>query len=109
MDKNTIIGLLLIFALFMGFSFYTSQKNAKHREQVEKERMEQEQKAREDSIANAVAISMADQQNMNDTTAAVSTATSAPASETQKKHKRNCHSMQWLSRCRQTLKMAISR
>ena len=85
MDKNTIIGLLLIFALFMGFSFYTSQKNAKHREQVEKERMEQEQKAREDSIANAVAISMADQQNMNDTTAAVSTATSAPASETQKK------------------------
>ncbi len=84
MDKNTIIGLLLIFALFMGFSFYTSQKNAKHQEQVEKERMEQEQKAREDSIANAVAISMADQQNMNDTTAA-STATSASASEAQQK------------------------
>ncbi|MBO4655205.1 MAG: membrane protein insertase YidC [Bacteroidales bacterium] len=85
MDKNTIIGLLLIFALFMGFSFYTSQKNAKHREQVEKEMLAQEEKAREDSIANAVALGMANQQNMNDTTAAVSTATSAPASETQQK------------------------
>ncbi|MBP5663522.1 MAG: membrane protein insertase YidC [Bacteroidales bacterium] len=84
MDKNTIIGLLLIFALFMGFSFYTSQKNAKHREQVEKERMEQELKAREDSIANAVAFSMADQQNLNDTSA-VATAASTQAAETQKK------------------------
>ena len=83
MDKNTIIGLLLIFALFMGFSFYTSQKNAKHREQVEKERMEQELKAREDSIANAVAVSMADQQNLNDSSA-VATAASQ-AAETQKK------------------------
>lgn len=83
MDKNTIIGLLLIFALFMGFSFYTSQKNAKHREQVEKERMEQELKAREDSIANAVAFSMADQQNLNDSSA-VATAASQ-AAETQKK------------------------
>ena len=84
MDKNTIIGLLLIFALFMGFSFYTSQKNAKHREQVEKERMEQELKAREDSIANAVAVKMADQQNLNDT-ATVATAAGTPAAETQKK------------------------
>ena len=45
----------------MGFSFYTSQRNAKHREQIEKEMIAQEQKAREDSIANAVAASMADQ------------------------------------------------
>ncbi|MBP5649847.1 MAG: membrane protein insertase YidC [Bacteroidales bacterium] len=84
MDKNTIIGLLLIFALFMGFSFYTSQKNAKHREQVEKERMEQELKAREDSIANAAALSMADQQNLKDTNAVATTA-STQAAETQKK------------------------
>ena len=85
MDKNTIIGLLLIFALFMGFSFYTSQKNAKHREQVEKEMLAQEQKAREDSIANAVATSMADQM-MNDTTASsTSTAANTPATETQQK------------------------
>ena len=85
MDKNTIIGLLLIFALFMGFSFYTSQKNAKHREQVEKEMLAQEEKAREDSIANAVATSMADQM-MNDTTASsTSTAANTPATETQQK------------------------
>ena len=84
MDKNTIIGLLLIFALFMGFSFYTSQKNAKYHEQVEKERMEQELKAREDSIANAAAISMANQQNLNDTSA-VATTTGTQAAETQKK------------------------
>ena len=84
MDKNTIIGLLLIFALFMGFSFYTSQKNAKHREQVEKEMLAQEEKAREDSIANAVAVSMANQQNLNDT-AMVATTASTPAIETQQK------------------------
>ena len=85
MDKNTIIGLLLIFALFMGFSFYTSQKNAKHREQVEKEMLAQEQKVREDSIANAVAASMADQM-MNDTTASsTSTAANTPTTETQQK------------------------
>ena len=87
MDKNTIIGLLLIFALFMGFSFYTSQKNAKHREQVEKEMLEQEQKAREDSIANAVAASMASQTETTDITAsddATVAADSAKASEQQK-------------------------
>ena len=84
MDKNTIIGLLLIFALFMGFSFYTSQKNAKYHEQVEKERMEQELKAREDSIANAAAISMANLQNLNDTSA-VATTTGTQTAETQKK------------------------
>lgn len=67
MDKNTIIGLLLIFALFMGFSFYTSQKNAKHQEQVQKEMLEQEQKAREDSIANAVAASMTSQTETTNT------------------------------------------
>lgn len=41
MDKNTIIGLLLIFALFMGFSFYTSNQNAKAREKQQKEMTEQ--------------------------------------------------------------------
>ena len=84
MDKNTIIGLLLIFALFMGFSFYTSQKNAKYQEQVEKERMEQEQKAREDSIANAVATSMVNQQNLNET-GEVATAAGATTAETQQR------------------------
>ncbi len=33
MDKNTVIGLLLIFALFMGFSFYQTSRNQKLREE----------------------------------------------------------------------------
>ena len=86
MDKNTIIGLLLIFALFMGFSFYTSQKNAKHREQMEKEMLEQEQKAREDSIANAVAVSMSAQQSVDQsaTTSSDTTATTNTTAVQQK-------------------------
>ncbi len=37
MDKNTVIGLLLIFALFMGFSFYQTNRNQKVREAQQKE------------------------------------------------------------------------
>ncbi|MBO4645769.1 MAG: membrane protein insertase YidC [Bacteroidales bacterium] len=33
MDKNTIIGLLLIFGLFLGYSFYTSNQSKKNREE----------------------------------------------------------------------------
>ena len=36
MDKNTVIGLLLIFGLFMGFSFYQTHRNQKIREEQEK-------------------------------------------------------------------------
>ncbi len=35
MDKNTVIGLLLIFGLFMGFSFYQTHRNQKIREEQE--------------------------------------------------------------------------
>ena len=35
MDKNTVIGLLLIFGLFLGFSFYQSNRNKKIREEQE--------------------------------------------------------------------------
>lgn len=85
MDKNTIIGLLLIFALFMGFSFYTSQKNAKHQEQVQKEMLEQEQKAREDSIANAVAASMTSQTETTNTSGTVSATDDASSTAEPKK------------------------
>ena len=85
MDKNTIIGLLLIFALFMGFSFYTSQKNAKHQEQVQKEMMEQEQKAREDSIANAVAASMTSQTETTNTSGTGSATDDASSTSEPKK------------------------
>ncbi|HNW67246.1 MAG TPA: membrane protein insertase YidC [Bacteroidales bacterium] len=37
MDKNTIIGLLIIFGLFLGYSFYSTNKTKKAREEQEKE------------------------------------------------------------------------
>ncbi len=44
MDKNTVIGLLLIFGLFMGFSFYQTNKNKKlAEEQAAARAMEAEQ------------------------------------------------------------------
>lgn len=49
MDKNTIIGLLLIFGLFMGFSFYQTNKNQKLRKAQEEQMAEQAaQKAEEE-------------------------------------------------------------
>ena len=48
MDKNTVIGLLLIFGLFMGFSFYQTNRAKKLREAQEQQMAEQaEQKADE--------------------------------------------------------------
>lgn len=67
MDKNTIIGLLLIFALFMGFSFYNSSKRAKSMEQAEKEKLEQEQKTQENNTeANTASVANTDEQTVND-------------------------------------------
>lgn len=37
MDKNTVIGLLLIFLLFLGFSFYQTNKNQKIRQAQEEQ------------------------------------------------------------------------
>lgn len=64
MDKNTIIGLILIFALFMGFSFYTSHRNAKQRDQVEKEMAEKQIKAMQDSVATAM-MQQAEEQTLD--------------------------------------------
>ncbi|MBO4503918.1 MAG: membrane protein insertase YidC [Bacteroidales bacterium] len=48
MDKNTVIGLLLIFGLFMGFSFYQTNRAKKYREAQELQMAKQaEQKAEE--------------------------------------------------------------
>ncbi len=50
MDKHTIIGLLIIFAMFMGFSFYSSHKAKEAREQQMKEQEAQaQQKAKSDT------------------------------------------------------------
>lgn len=46
MDKNTVIGLLLIFALFMGFSFYQTNKNQKLKEAQKQELADQAAKTK---------------------------------------------------------------
>ena len=71
MDKNTVIGLLLIFGLFMGFSFYQSNRNKKIREEQEelmaqeaaKQKQEQENgtlSLAEDTLAAPVATTEKD-------------------------------------------------
>ncbi len=48
MDRNTVIGLLLIFALFLGFSFYQSSQVKKQQEaRMEQLQAEEEQKSME--------------------------------------------------------------
>ena len=48
MDKNTVIGLLLIFALFLGFSFYqTSQVKKQQAAQEAQMQQEMEEEAEE--------------------------------------------------------------
>ena len=42
MDKNTIIGLLLIFGMLMGYSFYATNKAKKANEAKAKELAEQQ-------------------------------------------------------------------
>lgn len=42
MDKNTVIGMLLIFLLLMGFSFYQTSRNQKAGEELNKAKTEQQ-------------------------------------------------------------------
>lgn len=51
MDKNTLIGLLLMFALFLGFSFYTTSQNKAKQEQQIKAAQELIEKQHADSAA----------------------------------------------------------
>lgn len=61
MDKNTIIGLLLIFGMLMGYSFYATNKAKKANEAKAKEIAEQQAKIEEEveSAAQAIADSTA--------------------------------------------------
>lgn len=60
MDKNTVIGLLLIFALFIGFSFYQTNKNKKlAEEQAAAREMEAEQHP-EDTVNLSLSASTPD-------------------------------------------------
>ncbi len=52
MDKNTVIGLLLIFGLFLGFSFYQTNKNQKIRKEQEERLAEEAAREAEDDTVN---------------------------------------------------------
>ncbi|MBO4489367.1 MAG: membrane protein insertase YidC [Bacteroidales bacterium] len=68
MDRNTVIGLLLIFGLFLGFSFYQSNKARKVMQEQEQQALEEMARQEEDSIAQA--LSLTAQDSLNDNTAA---------------------------------------
>ena len=50
MDKHTIIGLLIIFAMFLGYSFYSSHKAQEAREkQLAEQELQADKKAKRDT------------------------------------------------------------
>ena len=55
MDKNTVIGLLLIFAVFLGFSFYQTSQVKKRQAAQEAQQLEQMQKE-EEQAANTLSL-----------------------------------------------------
>lgn len=57
MDKNTVIGLLLIFGLFLGFSFYQTNKNQKIRKEQEERLAEEAAREAEDDTVNLSLVS----------------------------------------------------
>lgn len=74
MDKNTIIGLLLLFGLFVGYSFYNSSKIKKTQEAQEKQMLEQvAEKTKKDSLTKQLPAAPA----VADSTAAKQTAANA--------------------------------
>lgn len=76
MDKNTIIGLLLIFGLFLGYSFYSSNQTRKQREiQMKEAEAKAEKAAKENKTTTA---QLAD--SLKKVTASTEAATSAPRS-----------------------------
>lgn len=76
MDKNTIIGLVLIFGIFIGFSIYNNNKTQKLKEQKEQELAEQLLKQAQDSATINMTVS--------DTTAAGATTTQTATTNEQK-------------------------
>ena len=65
MDKNTVIGLLLIFALFMGFSFYQTSQMKKQKAAQEAQMLEEIEKEAEET---AQALSLDNQPDTTGTT-----------------------------------------
>ncbi len=60
MDKNTVIGLLLIFGLFIGFSFYQTNKNKKLAEEQAAARAMEAEQHPEDTVDLSLSASTPD-------------------------------------------------
>ena len=77
MDKNTVIGLLLIFALFMGFSFYQTSQMKKQKAAQEAQMLEEIEK---ETAETAQALSLDTQSDTTGVPAATpATAALTPA------------------------------
>ena len=76
MDKNTVIGLLLIFALFLGFSFYQTNQVKKQRAAQEAQMLEEMEK---ETAESAKTLSLDAQSDTTDVTATPTNTTLTPA------------------------------
>jgi YidC/Oxa1 family membrane protein insertase len=76
MDKNTVIGLLLIFALFLGFSFYQTNQVKKQREAQEAQMLEEMEK---ETAESAKKLSLDAQSDTAQTAATPANTTLTPA------------------------------
>ena len=75
MDKNTVIGLLLIFALFLGFSFYQTSQ-VKKRQAEQEAQMTEEMAKKAEETANTLSL---DAQSDTNKTAEPAATAMAPA------------------------------
>ena len=76
MDKNTVIGLLLIFLLFLGFSFYQTNQVKKQRAAQEAQMLEEMEK---ETAESAKTLSLDAQSDTAETATASTAATLTPA------------------------------
>ena len=76
MDKNTVIGLLLIFALFLGFSFYQTNQVKKQRAAQEAQMMEEMEK---ETAESAKTLSLDAQSDTAQTVSTPANTTLTPA------------------------------
>ena len=76
MDKNTVIGLLLIFALFLGFSFYQTNQVKKQRAAQEAQMLEEMEK---ETAESAKTLSLDAQSDTAQTTSTPANTTLTPA------------------------------
>jgi len=76
MDKNTVIGLLLIFALFLGFSFYQTSQ-VKKQQAAQEAQMQQEMEKEAEEAAKTLSLDSQSDTSRLEGTSAVATLTPA--------------------------------